>query len=311
MKFHGAGRVALIVLIQLSLLCLLASANNEPITIGGDIYYQANLRTNTAGITVMHSKGVAFIDYLSMPTEEERIQFGYDADLYVDHKNREIQRNRLEHENRQVREKNAARVRHAAARAIQVEVEIKRRQGIYVFAEGDIVEFTTEKIKKVRTVERLKGPGMTNRNEKRTTFEIVPVKIREPILKGLLIIDRQNLLPVNTRWDGILYPASFMKNGLPVYAIAFQDLLQQDKIQDKANPPYIDLGEGFWHGVSIPLRLARIGGLRLRELNARSPLYLSGLALGVISLPALLFFLVLKTRKRKKPVPVQILPWEK
>jgi hypothetical protein len=53
-------------------------------TINGDVYKNIEIRSRDAtGIQIMHSDGVAFLDFKNMGEEDQKY-FGYDATLYAD-----------------------------------------------------------------------------------------------------------------------------------------------------------------------------------------------------------------------------------
>ncbi len=274
-----------------------AAAGNT-LTLDSKTFVNAVVTTNATGITVRHDKGIFSLDFLEM-TDEDQARFGYDpaADPRQTPSRLEAPQG-LEDSRRQAAATQMI-IRAAEQRGIPVELNIRKRRGPYAIADGFTQERRMAASERQITIERLKGPGMKNRDEAATRTGMHPVIEKTPL--ELVVLDAEKDLASGTPWKGMLYPAGLDYLGRPVF------------IRNASLIPAFRRGEypsmtaktafttGLLHGVTLPVRYFNIMDYALLPKPHRSAVYWGGVATGVYGTLGLIIILLVK--RKRKPVP--------
>jgi hypothetical protein len=276
-----------------------AATPGNTLTIGGKTFVNAVVTTNAAGIAVRHDKGIFSLDFLEM-TDEDQARFGYDpaADPRQT-PSRPEETQGLEDSRRQAA---AARmiIRAAEQRGIAVELNIRKRRGPYAIADGFTQESRMATSERQITIERLKGPGMKNRDETVTRTETHPVI--EKTALDLVVLDAEKDLAPGTPWKGMLYPAGLDYLGRPVFV---RNAALIPAFRQGGYPPMPAMAAyrtGLLHGITLPVRYYGLMDYALLPKPQRNTAYWGGVATSVYG--ALGLIIILLVKRKRKPVPV-------
>ncbi len=285
--------LAILLVTCLISLCLTASGQGSEIHFRDQLFRNASIQTNAHGISIHHAGGIYTLHISQMDTDE-RERFG--LELPPDTISEPQRSNAWL--NRRFRER-AATAPSYPGTPRRIEFQPERRVAALVEARLIHSRLVHQQVDNVVELERLRGPGMQQRNERAVVQRSEARQVTSATGTTFWIFDPDHKLAGDKTLREVVYPttAAFRAQPVVVTDPALISLLQGEDFH-WLMPQYAFL-YGAWHGITAPFRLTTIREQSFFAAPMRTPFYWAGITTGGALLLSLLYLLIACSVKRK------------